>query len=70
MLDYVRSTFSYLTKLLLAGKPQMARQQLDSQELDEVLSRYTSELPNPLQGVTFMVCNAHGRPSRINRAAL
>ena len=33
---------------------------LDLQKLDRILQKYTSELPNSLQGVTFSVFNRNG----------
>jgi len=38
----------------------MAEQKLDLQELDQVLKRNTSELPNHLQGASFSVFNDKG----------
>lgn len=33
---------------------------LDLHKLDQILQKYTSELPNSLQGVTFSVFNRNG----------
>lgn len=38
----------------------MIETRLDLQELDQILKKNTSELPNPLQGVSFSVFNNKG----------
>lgn len=38
----------------------MSEKKLDLQELDQILKKNTSELPNPLQGVSFSVFNNKG----------
>lgn len=45
----------YVDKLRMDEKKQ-----LDLHKLDRILQKYTSELPNSLQGVTFSVFNRNG----------
>lgn len=41
-------------------KLRMSEKKLDLQELDQILKKNTSELRNPLQGVSFSVFNNKG----------
>ena len=57
------SLFSFIGGLLGRlglGQNRMAEAKLDLQELDRILKKNTSELPNPLQGVSFSVFNNKG----------
>ena len=47
-------------KLAYARYPTMVEKKLDQQEFDQILKKYTSELSNPLQGVSFSVFNIEG----------
>lgn len=44
----------------------MSEKKLDLQELDQILKKNTSELRNPLQGVSFSVFNKKGRACKFS----
>jgi hypothetical protein len=49
----------------LGSKQIPAPQQLKMEELDAILSKYTSEVTNHLQGATFVAVNVEGSSSNL-----
>ena len=52
------------------GQHRMAETKLDYERFDEILKKNTSDLPNPLQGVSFSVFNNKGRSSALSAISL
>ncbi len=57
MISFIRRLFG---RLVPNNNHTMTEKKLDLQELDQILTKNTSELPNHLQGVSFSVFTKNG----------